>query len=697
MSSKVIVVGGGLSGLSAAHTILERGGNVVLLDKNSFMGGNSTKATSGINGAGTQAQQNLGIPDTAAKFFADTKKSARELARDDLIHVLTYQSGDAVNWLVEKFNLDLSKVSRLGGHSEKRTHRGGQQFPGMTITYALMEKVGPDRVRVLGVDAFLVLTPRTLHQDSRPCRGQGPPSEFEPSDVLPPNCLYAGTLHSWALHSCMLPTPVILEDLAESTPDRVKILKKARVTKCIKEGDKVVGVEYEKDGKHYTEHGIVILATGGYAADFTADSLLKKFRPEYYDLPTTNGDHCTGDGHKMAMLVGAKGIDMEKVQVHPTGLVDPKEPNAKVKFLAAEALRGVGGLLIDSTGNRFVDELQHRDFVTGKMWENNKFPVRLVLNSTSSKEIEWHCKHYVGRGLMKRFNNGNELAKEIGVSPEVLKKTFDDHNRYAKNPGTDPFGKKFFAGGDFKMDDVYHVALMTPVLHYTMGGLEIGTDSAVHDASSKPIPGLFACGELAGGVHGANRLGGSSLLGCVVFGRVAGASACAFQLSQLANERAANRVANVANHLLETRIRIDPSSHNVNLQFSWDGTGAGQAIQAQSTESVPAESGPAKSGDKTAAQVEQEKLPEPKAKKEGKAGGEYTKEEVAKHNKEDDCWVIIDGQVLDVTNFLNDHPGGAKAILLYAGRDATEEFNMIHPPNAISKYAPDTVIGKLKA
>jgi succinate dehydrogenase/fumarate reductase flavoprotein subunit len=75
--------------------------------------------------------------------FADTKKSARELARDDLIKVLTYKSGDAVNWLVERFNLDLSKVSRLGGHSEKRTHRGGAQFPGMTITYALMEKVSP--------------------------------------------------------------------------------------------------------------------------------------------------------------------------------------------------------------------------------------------------------------------------------------------------------------------------------------------------------------------------------------------------------------------------------------------------------------------------------------------------------------------------------------------------------------------------
>ncbi|EIW71298.1 fumarate reductase [Tremella mesenterica] len=635
-NAKVIVVGGGLSGLSAAHTVLERGGNVILIDKNSFMGGNSTKATSGINGAGTQAQADLGIPDTAAKFFADTKKSARDLARDDLIQVLTHRSGDAVNWLVEKFNLDLSKVSRLGGHSEKRTHRGGAQFPGMTITYALMEK---------------------------------------------------------------------LEDLAESSPDRVKILKKAKVSQCLKENGKTIGVEYEKDGKKYTEHGTVILATGGYAADFTADSLLKKHRPEYYDLPTTNGDHCTGDGHKMAMQIGAKGIDLEKVQVHPTGLVDPKDPNAKVKFLAAEALRGVGGLLIDATGNRFVDELQHRDYVTNKMWENNKFPVRLVLNSTSSKEIEWHCKHYVGRGLMKRFNSGDELAKEIGCKPEVLRATFDNHNRYAKNPGTDPFGKKFFQGGDFKMDDVYHVALMTPVLHYTMGGLEIGTDAAVHDTNSKPIPGLFACGELAGGVHGANRLGGSSLLGCVVFGRVAGDSASSYMLSQLSNERAANRLNTIASHLLETRIRVDPSSRNVNLQFSWadaQPANGGQGSDSYSADSssqsgnVPAESGPAKKGDRTLAQVEQEKLPEPKAKKEGKTKGEYTMEEVGKHNKDTDCWVVIGGEVLDVTNFLNDHPGGAKAILLYAGRDATEEFNMIHPPNAISKYAPDTVIGKVK-
>lgn len=164
-----------------------------------------------------------------------------------------------------------------------------------------------------------------------------------------------------------------LEDLAVSNPERVKILKKARVTKLLKDDSgAVIGVEYIQNNQTSTAYGPVILATGGYAADFTSDSLLKKHRPEYWDLPTTNGDHCTGDGQKMAMAIGASAIDLEKVQVHPTGLVDPNEPEAKVKFLAAEALRGVGGLLLDNTGSRFVDELQHRDYVTGKIWENKK-------------------------------------------------------------------------------------------------------------------------------------------------------------------------------------------------------------------------------------------------------------------------------------------------------------------------------------
>jgi len=163
-----------------------------------------------------------------------------------------------------------------------------------------------------------------------------------------------------------------LEDLAESIPNRVQIKKKAAVTSLIQESGSVVGVEYTFNGQTHTAHGPVVLATGGYAADFSSSSLLKQHRPDLWDLPTTNGDHCTGDGQKMAMKAGAKGIDLEKVQVHPTGLVDPNEPEAKVKFLAAEALRGVGGLLLDGEGKRFADELGHRDYVTGRIWENGK-------------------------------------------------------------------------------------------------------------------------------------------------------------------------------------------------------------------------------------------------------------------------------------------------------------------------------------
>ena len=93
-----------------------------------------------------------------------------------------------------------------------------------------------------------------------------------------------------------------------------------------KDGNNVTGVTYEFDGETHTVDGPLFLATGGYAADFTEDSLLKKHRPDTFDLSTTNGTHATGDGHKMLMAIGGNGIDMDKVQVHPTGLVDPKDP-----------------------------------------------------------------------------------------------------------------------------------------------------------------------------------------------------------------------------------------------------------------------------------------------------------------------------------------------------------------------------------
>jgi len=199
---------------------------------------------------------------------------------------------------------------------------------------------------------------------------------------------------------------------------------------------------------------------------------------------------------------------------------------------------------------------------------------------------------------------------------------------------------------------------MTPVLHYTMGGLEIDPEARVLAPGGAPLPGLFAAGEVAGGVHGANRLGGSSLLGCVVFGRVAGDAAAAYLLQNYGNvsARAAGRVAGVAAHL------GGPSQPETK-----------KAKEEVATSSGAASSSPSSSGEKI-----------------------YTMDEVAAHNKKDNIWVVIDEQVLDVTTFLPDHPGGEKAILLYAGRDATEEFNMLHDPKVIPRYAPDSVIGRVR-
>merc|ERR1712136_677436 len=230
----------------------------------------------GMSGANTRTQRERGIKDSAELFTSDTLKGGAK--KPELAKVLCENSGADVEWLMDKFNLDLSLVARLGGHSAPRTHRGKERFPGMTITYALIQMV---------------------------------------------------------------------EKIAEKT-DKAKIITKARVTELIMSDGACTGCVYEKGGAIFKEFGPVIFASGGFGADFTNDSLLAQYRPDLLHLPTTNGEHCTGDAIKMGEAIGAKTIDLEWVQVHPTGLVKPDDPDAKIKFLAAEALRGVGGLVFDT-------------------------------------------------------------------------------------------------------------------------------------------------------------------------------------------------------------------------------------------------------------------------------------------------------------------------------------------------------------
>lgn len=330
-------------------------------------------------------------------------------------------------------------------------------------------------------------------------------------------------------------------------------------------------------------------------------------------------------------------------------------------MLTSLALRGEGGLLLNSEGQRFSDELGHRDYVSGMMWkekEKSKWPIRLVLNSKASNVLDFHTRHYAGRGLMKKMT-GKELAKDIGCGESTLQKTFDDYNSIAEGKKKDPFGKKFFHNFPFSVDDTFHVAIMEPVLHFTMGGIEINEHAQVLNSDKAPFEGLYACGELAGGVHGANRLGGSSLLGCVVYGRVAGDSATRHLFQKLLSGGASA----AQQRLGQVSLHIDPATPG-KISVEWSGasgasgSGAGQVTSA----ATPAAAAPAGAESAKTGNPAEFKVPEK----------EYTMEEVAKHNKKDDIWIVVKGIVLDVTNWLDEHPGGANALFNFMGRDATE-------------------------
>jgi len=449
-----IVVGSGLAGLSAASQLISYNVPVHLLERSPKPGGNSIKASSGINGAPTKYQP---IPDT--EFYGDTLKSVGKVLansrdkRENLISLLTTFSSDAISWLVDDKGIDLSKVAQLGGHSRPRTHRGsGQTPPGASIVMTLLNAL-----------------------------------KTSPLFQLRTSCL---------------------------------------VTKVLKSGDEVTGVEYTCErGEAGELHGPVVFASGGFAGD--AEGLLAHYRPDLAGFPSTNDPE--PGSQKLLTDVGAQLLDMELVQVHPTGFVDPKNPLTPLKFLAAEILRGEGGLLM-LDGRRFYNEMETRENVTNAITRNpaadaspRQWNVQLVLDEGVYNAAKSHIDFYLWKGLMRK-------ATVADLGPNALA-SIQQYADAAAGRVVDPFGRSTFADWNLRdatPESVVYVGRVTPVVHFTMGGVVINGRSEVLDADDTPIRGLWAAGEVTGGVHGENRLGGSSLLECVVFGRIAGDQAAAF-------------------------------------------------------------------------------------------------------------------------------------------------------------------------
>uniref|UniRef100_A0A914M3C1 fumarate reductase (NADH) n=1 Tax=Meloidogyne incognita TaxID=6306 RepID=A0A914M3C1_MELIC len=470
----VVIVGGGLAGISAALEALRFGASVILVDKEADLGGNSAKASSGINGCDTPIQEKMGIKDSQLLFYSDTLAAGDRENDPVLVDILVHNSAQSVQFLIDN-GVNLSDVNLCGGHSVPRTH------------WLLSPKEG----RPLPVGVAIIRALKAKLEEWRD------PEKFN-----------------------------------EKEP-RLKIKLNRRVLGLVTWNDFVTGVRVLGDNGQIEEIAgkAVILTTGGFSADREKDktSLLLEFAPSLLSFPTTNGRFATGDGVKMARAMGAGLVGMDKIQVHPTAFIDPKDPGATTKFLAAEALRGKGAILINHEGKRFGNELGRRDELTkliiqhcARQKEAGDMPIAWMLMNKESAEsfgMPAFNFYFKIKGFFKELPNINSLATELNASEDDLIQTINDYNNYAEKRNIDknfkdPFGKSVFPV-KFNINESLFVARIAPAIHYTMGGLQIDKN------------GLLAAGEVTGGVHGANRLAGNSLLECVVFGRIAGKSAAA--------------------------------------------------------------------------------------------------------------------------------------------------------------------------
>ncbi|CDW51749.1 Hypothetical FAD-dependent oxidoreductase YEL047C [Trichuris trichiura] len=471
----VVVVGAGLAGICATLGALNQNANVTLIEMESAIGGNSAKASSGINACESDLQMQTGVKDTCALFINDTLKAGQYMNNRLLVKLLAERSASFVNEL-PKWGLNLSQLVILAGHSVKRTHRIPPTVDG----------------RAVAIGKALVQRYYTM---------------------------------------------VELAAFRTSAQGHFRLLTNTAATSLVTSKEGVAGVVVKDVNGTETRvipADAVVLTTGGYSNDHTHDSLIMQYASWLKDFPTTNGPYATGSGIKMARYVGAKLIDMNRLQLHPTGFVDPKHPDAKTKFLAPEALRGFGGILLNQSGRRFENELAQRDTVTAAITSFCKWDPAvkgsvafLVVNNEIASKIGqptftyyWKVKHF-----FKDVANGSMLAAHMGVDNEAIYRTLYDYNASAA-VNHDTYGKTVFPV-TFLWNETLYVARVTPVIHYSMGGIVTDTNMRVINFNGSVIKGLYAAGEVTGGTHGYDRLGGNSLIECISSGSLAGVNAAA--------------------------------------------------------------------------------------------------------------------------------------------------------------------------
>lgn len=435
----VVIIGSGGTGLSAAIQANELGMKVAVLEKEEELGGNTNRASSGMNAAETNVQLHHGVIDNVADFYHETYKDGGRLNDKDMLGYFVYHTAPAIDWLADH-DIKLDDITITGGMSKKRTHRPVSMAP---------------------IGGFLVKS--------------------------------------------------LLKVVAQ---EDIPVFNKTKVTELRRADDgRVNGVKVDADGiTKIINAKAVILATGGFGA---SKEYIKRFRPDLESYKTTNQPGATGDGLKLAENVGAELMQMNLVQVHPT--VQQDNPHV---YLIGEAVRGEGAILVNAEGKRFVNELNTRKIVSNAITALPEHSAYLILDQgirDHVKAIEFYDKV----GLVVHGETIEDLAKKINVDPSNLKQTVATWNQAVENHDDAEFGRT--TGMDRGITNPGFFAIhIAPAIHYTMGGIHITPKTQVLDGNGDIIKGLFAAGEVAGGLHGNNRVGGNSIAETIVFGRQAG-------------------------------------------------------------------------------------------------------------------------------------------------------------------------------
>lgn len=491
LEADVVIVGAGGAGMVAAVTAADAGKKVVILESQPAVGGNSVKATGGMNAAKTEFQDkntfdeaagvektlkaaenyadNAAIAALAAKvkeqwdayqakpegyfdsvelFALDTMIGGKGLNNPELVNTLVGNSEAAIAWL-STIGIDLNNVAAFGGASVKRIHR----------------PVNAEG-KVVSVGAYTV--------------------------------------------------PLLEE--AVKARENITLMLNTTAVKILKdESGKATGVVAAgKSGNAVVVNAkAVVLTTGGFGANL---EMVVQYKPELAGFMTTNAAGIQGQGIQMASELGAATVDMDQIQIHPTVQADTAS-------LITEGLRGDGAILVNAEGKRFIDEVGTRDVVSAaEIAQPGSFSWLIV--DQKMVDASSVIQGYINRGLMLSGETYEDLAKALEIPAEAFAETMKTWNGYVAEKNDPEFGRTSFAS-PLETAPFYAVKV-TAGIHHTMGGLCIDSNTQVLNAEGAVIPGLFAAGEVTGGVHGANRLGGNAVADFVVFGRIAGEQAAAY-------------------------------------------------------------------------------------------------------------------------------------------------------------------------